>query len=329
MKIKNIIWMIVVLAILALIPTGVLFCQNEKLKDQVAKYAGEQNINYKILSKSLQRAETKIAENSDELVVFADQNGINIQAVEEDLESLNGRLEAVAVTESKTFNVTHNHYPSDSNTPSEIEVPVCKEDGRPIDIHGYTKRIETRELIDSNGMRVADVSFSAAQKEPWSSKVYGIEYKINNTIGRSPAGKIILTTELLAQNPQAQPEQTFRIEGVDSRVLQAPPLPPTFDWWDPTVYLLATPGVEVYKAPEFSASLSLGFSIFSYGDDWNFLGISAGYDAFQNAFRASLFPFLYNVGGPLPFFQDLWIGLDVGLSHEANVSIGLIIGTRL
>lgn len=329
MELKNVLWIGGVVIALALIPSAVLFYQNQVLKEQVARYAGDLDINHKALTKSLQRAETKIASTNEELSIFAEQNDINLAAVEEDLKSIGGRLEAVASTKAKTITVVHNHYPSDSTTPSEIEVPICKQDGRPIDVHGYTKRIETKELSDSNGMRVADVSFSAAQKRPWSSKVYGLNYNILNTIGRGEKGQFILSTELTVENPEAQPGKTFRIEGVESRVIQAPPPPPEFDWWSPALYLAAQLALEVHKEIDFSASISLGFSIFSYGRDWRFLGVSIGYDAFQNAFRASLIPALYNVGSPLPVLDDLWLGLDVGISHEANVSVGLVIGTRL
>jgi len=329
LKIKTVLWIVSVAIILALIPAGILFYQNQRLKDQVSQYAGEQNINYKALTESLQRAETKQARSNKELTIFAEQNGINIKAVEQDLQNLDGRLEAVASTKAKTTTVVHNHYPSDSTTSSEIEVPTCKQDGRPIDIYGYTKRIETKELTDSNGMRVADVSFSAAQKRPWSSKVYSLEYNALSTIGRGTNNQLILSTELTVENPETQPGKIFRIKGVESRVIQAPEPGPTFDWWDPALLLLTIPALIAYPKIDFSASLSLGFSVWSYGRDWRVLGITAGYDAFQNAFRASLVPFLYNIGEPLPLLSSLYIFLDIGISSQADVSIGLGIGTRL
>lgn len=329
MKARHTIWIVAVAVILALIPAGVLFYQKQQLKIQLAEYAGQKNVDYQALTDSLQRAETKIARTEEELAAFADQYGVDFDTILEDHRELGARVEAVGASEARTTTVVHNHYPSDSSNPSDIEVPTCEEDGRPIDVHGYTKRVETRRLEDSNGMVVADVSFSAARERPWSSRVYGVRYRILNTVGRGAGGQVILTTELTAENPEAQPGETFRIEGVESRVLQAPEPGPEFRWWDPAVYLLAQPALVVYDEVAFSASLSIGFSVFSYGENWRFLGITAGYDAFQNAFRASLVPVLYNVGGPLPFLSDLWIGLDVGISHESDVSVGLVIGTRL
>ena len=87
--------------------------------------------------------------------------------------------------------------------------------------------------------------------------------------------------------------------------------------------------LEVHPGLEFSAGVSLGFSVWSYGDDWRFLGITAGYDAFQNEFRASLIPVLYNVGGPIPFLRDLWLFADVGVSHTGSVSVGIGLATTM
>jgi hypothetical protein len=329
MKTRTLIIIGGIVVLLSLIPAAVLFLQNRALKGQLQEYAGDQAVTNRALTESLQRAETRIARANIELEAFAEEHDIDLERIREDLESIGGRLEAIAETESATETVIVTNRPSDHSSQTNQEVPTCEENGRPIDTHGYTRTVETRELLDSNGMRIADVSFSAAQESPWSSKVYGIRYRILNTIGRRDDGRLILTTELIAENPEAQPGETFRIDGVESRVLQAPQPAPQFRWWDPSLYLIAQLSLIVYKEIDFSASISLGFSVFSYGNAWRFLGVSAGYDAFQNTFRASLIPFLYNVGDPLPFLSDLWLFPDIGIDHNGSVSIGFAIGTRL
>lgn len=289
----------------------------------------EVQISQKNLSSSLQRAEQRRAEEMHDLYVFAKENGLSLDEIKSDLYQLHARMEAVAITEGKTTTVINKNYYSDNSETTNPEVPSCPEDGRPIDIHGYTKRAETKYLLDSNGMRVADVTFEAALDRPWTTKVYGIRYKILNTVGRTKTGQIILHTELLSENPDAQPGETFRIDAVSSKVLQAPEEPTRFDWWDPKLYLAGLAGVQAYPEVDFSASLALGFSIFSYGEDWRFLGLTAGWDAYQNTFRASFIPLLYNLGGPLYFFSDLFIFLDVGIDTSTSVSISLGIATTL
>jgi hypothetical protein len=122
MKIKTAIWIGGILVALMLVPSSILFYQNQKLKTQVAEYAGQQSIDYKALTKSLQRAETSIAKNVDELNVFGEQQGVDMSRIQKDLRSMDARLVAVASSEAKTTTVVHNHYPSDESTPSEIEV---------------------------------------------------------------------------------------------------------------------------------------------------------------------------------------------------------------
>ncbi len=328
MKLKTALWMGAILVALTLVPAGILFYQNQKLKGQVAEYAGQLDINYKALTKSLQQAETKLAKNDDELDAFAEQRELDLKTIKNNLKSLDAYLVAVASSEAKTSTVVNNHYISNKTTSSEIEVPLCKDDGRPIDIYSYTKNIETTRLEDSNGMVIADVSFSAAQKRPWSSKVFGLSYLINNTIGEGPGGQVILTTELLAENPEVQSGELFRIDGFNSRLLQAPTSPPEFDWWDPSLFLTTQLGLGVYQELQFSAGISVGFSPFSYGN-LKVLGVSIGYDAFNNTFLAALHPILYNVGAHIPLISDLFVSLYCGIDSNTSVSIGIGISTML
>jgi hypothetical protein len=311
-------------AALAFFLISVLILQ-ERQRDQIA----DLEVSHKNLTSSLQRAETERAKEISELYNFAKENGYSLDEIKSDLYQLHAQLEAVATTEAKTTTVINKNYYSDNSQTTNPAVPQCPEDGRPIDVHGYTKRAETKYLHDSNGMRVADVTFEAALDRPWTTKVYGIRYKILNTVGRTKTGQIILHTELLSENPEAEPGKTYRVDAVTSKVIQAPREPTRFDWWDPKLYLAGLAGIQAYPEVDFSASLGLGFSIFSYGEDWRFLGITVAWDAYQNTFRASLVPVLYNLGGPLPFFSDLLLFLDIGADSSASVSVSLGIATTL
>jgi hypothetical protein len=277
------------------------------------------------LTESLQRAATEQA-TKDEIDALADELGLDIGRIKEDLRALGGQIEAIAATRAKTTTIVVNQSPSDTSTPTGEEVPVCEEDGRPIDIHGYTRRTETRRLRDSNGMVIADTSFSAGRENPWDTRVFGIDYLITSTISTDNSGRYILHTELTAASA-AEPEYTYRIPGIESRVLQAPEQI-RFEWWDPSLYLVANLGVGVWPAVEFSAALDLGFSIMSYGD-WRFIGLLAGIDAANMTFHAGFFPFAYNVGSPIPFLSDVWLAPYIGIDHTSEVSVGVGIGTRL
>jgi hypothetical protein len=328
-NIRTILFTVGITIIVCLIPICILFYNNYKLKEVISNNSKESNITYKKLNKSLQRAETKIILKEKELSDLTNRYKLDLEIIRTDLKSVGGELEAVGITEAGTTTIVYNNYSSDKTEPIESEVTICKEDGRPIDVHEYTRKIESKKLLDSNGIRVADVSFSASNKNPWSTKVHGLRYRILNTIGRGAQNKIILYTELQIENPEIQPEKVFRIEGIESRILQMPNSENEFNWWDPAIYLIAQLGLNVYNEINFSASLSLGLSIFSYGNDLRFLGITVGYDAFQNKFRVSFVPVLYNIGGPIPFLSDLYLGLDIGTSFTNDLSISFLISTKI
>lgn len=328
-SLKTLIWVGGIVFILSLIPSGILFYQNYSLRKQNEVLANQTKISYKTVSDSIQRAESRLVSSQEELTKFAAKNNLDIEAIKRDVNSLGARLEAVAVTEAKTTTIIRNNYYSDETEPSQVQVPECPEDGRPIDIHGYTKNVETTNLTDSNGMRIADVSFTAAKNPPWSSKIYGIRYKILNTASRDRQGKLILYTELQASNEEAQPGRIFKVPGTSSELVEIPPSSPGWDWWNPYLYLTSNLSLGVWPNIEFSASFGIGFSIWSYRSMWRFLGITAGYDAYQNSFRASLIPVLVNIGDPLPFFSDLWIYLDVGIDTNSLLTVGLGISTAI
>jgi hypothetical protein len=310
------------------IPIALLSIQNCQLKDQNSHLVDDLIIGQKSLTDSLQRAESKIVTTQEDLSLFAEKNELDIEAIRADLHTLDATLAAVAVTEGGTTTIVKNYYKSTDSTPSDTEVPKCKEDGRPIDVWGHTQKVQSIDLEDSNGMKIAKTSFEAAKETPWSSKVYGIRYKVLNSVGRQRNGRLILHTELTAENPEAQPGETFRIKGISSEMLELPAPRTAFDWWDPFLYLIANIGVEVRPEVDLTASFALGFSIMSYGD-WRFVGITAGYDAYQNNLRASLIPVLYNLGSPIPFLSDLWVFLDLGWSPVEQVSVGFGIATTI
>jgi hypothetical protein len=327
MKTKTILITSGIFLVILLTVFGIMFWRIQDLKQTNIQLSGELNVSAEKLSKSLQRAETKITSNKDELERFAETNKLDIDKIKDDLASLNANLEAISTTLAKTKTVNNYYSVSDKQSKSKNKVPECPIDGRPIDIHGYTKSTQHRHLDDSNGMRVADVAFDASSKRPWSSTVYGLRYRINSSIGRTSKGTITLHSELLVENPEISPGEYFSIEGVESRVLQVPEAA-KFDAWDPGIYLSIGLGVGVWSEIEFSAVLSLGFSIMSYGD-WRFIGLTAGLDASNMTFMASFFPFAYNIGEPIPLLSDLWIFPYIGIDHTSEISIGIGLATLL
>jgi len=329
LKIKHLVIACVVVGGVCLIPAGLLFWQVYVLKGENAALASQLDITSTAITESLQRAETQLTKNSRDLESFAEQNHINLEKVKDDLNSLGARLEAVSTAVAKTATTQQSNQGSSSTSPNPdaSTVPVCPDSNDPIDVHGYTQEIQEYRLNNDDGMTIADVEFDASNDHPWSSSVYGVNYFINTTVGRMDDGRLVLHSELLTENPEVQPGEYFRVEGVVSKVVQLEE-PTEFQPWDPHLYLMAQFGVGVWPNIEFSASLALGFSVMTYGD-WSFIGIGAGFDGVNMSFIASFFPFSYNIGGPLPFLCDLHLFPFVSIDHRSEVAVGIGISTRL
>jgi len=286
---------------------------------------------HEFLTETLQRASSSKVDSERELLSLAEDNQIDISLIQRDLRSLGAKLEAIAVTTTGTKTLQKTKRPSDESTPRPdlpTDPPVlCKEDGRPIDVHGYTLRSESIYLEDSLGMKVGKASFLANQATPWSTRTYGLQYKIVNAISKGPRDSLHLHTELFIENPEAHPGASFAIPGISSSLVQVKRRP-SFSWRDPRLTLGIGGGIGVHPTFQGTAQAYLGFSFLSYGS-FRFLALSGGFDFINNTAIFSLAPFSYNIGDPLPLLSDLWLSPAVGVDHTGEISVSILLGTTL
>jgi hypothetical protein len=306
------------------------FCwQLSALKNENSRLREEYNLQSQKITESIIRSETKRVRDSSDLEEFIKSNGTNISKVKEDLKNLGARMLSTTTTTAETKNI-YNYYVKSDKGPeitSKNKVPECKGDGRPIDLHGYTREVQHHNVDDSNGMRLAQVSFDASSKRPWSETVYKIRYKTNSVTSKTNNGTIVVHTQMLASNEKIQPGKVFELEVVDSTTLQTEEKP-RFKFFDPGLYLSLNAGIIVWNKLGFSLPINLNFSLMSYGE-WKFLAVGIGLDTFEKSFDAQLIPFLYNIGDPIPLLTNLYIYPYVGVDHRVNTSIGLGLGVRL
>lgn len=292
---------------------------NQNLENQIGVAQRE-------ITNSIRRAETKTASRS-ELQKFAEESRLDVQEIKEDLNKLGAALDAVASTIAQTKSINRENLPSSNTTPTQAEPERCPENNKLIDIHQYTKNRQHRQLNDENEMRVADVTFDASNENPWSYRVYGITYTINSALSEDRQGRMILHSELLAENSEVEPGRHFRIRSVESNLLQVENKP-EFNLWDPAVYLSISSGINAWPEVEFSAAMNLNFSVMSYGT-WRFIGLGAGFDGVNNTFQASFFPFSYNIAEHMPVVTNIHLFPYISVNHRSTVGAGIGIGVRL
>lgn len=318
---------IIVLALSLVVAMGLMLWQVKSLENRQEELIREIGVSEKSITKSLHRASSKTVENSEQLEQFAEENKLDINEVKEDIRRLGAKLEAVSSTIAETKSVVHIKQISDSTTQTKNEPVLCPDSGELIDQHEYTKAIQHRFIEDENKMRVADVSFDASSRTPWTDKVYGIRYIINSSLSRDRSNNLVLHSELLSENPEVQPGEFFRIETVQSNLLQVEQKP-EFRLWDPAIYLSISAGINFWPQVQFSATMNLGVSVMSYGA-WRFIGLNAGFDGANNTFQASFFPFTYNIAEHMPVVSNIYLFPYIGINHQNTVGAGIGLGVRL
>jgi len=320
----------VLLLFLLLGITG-LIVQYSRLKGQLTDFQEDQHISYSKLTDSIQRGDTERVRTEEDLTKFLEKSGTDSKKILQDIQGLDARLLGISSSKSSTKTIVIGKKASDETKNISGEISLCPENNIPLDTYEYTKRIETKHIEDSNGMRIADTSFRASEKNPWELKVYGIDYTVNNVVSKTKTGQLVIHSELLARNSEISGDKIFYISGVSARTLQLPDEVEAshFDWWSPHLLLGGTIGVGVYPRIDLTVSLSLSITIWSYGYQWRFLGISAAFDPYQKSFRAALIPLMYNLGRRDSFISDFWIFPDVGIDSNGLVSVSIGIATSL
>lgn len=334
-RFNSITTMVGVLLILGLIVVGYfgwkkLTSENARLQSQITEF--------KQLTETLVRSSNKWVTKSDlesqtkDLLTKED-----FKALENDLDDLDARLTAVGRTIGSVKRKVASLEKSDSEGPENPKVVKC-DDGRLIDVHGYTKRPQIKELKDSKEAPVADVKFDASKGKPWSYDVHRRDHKLVTVVGKRESGQLTFHHKLEYSIPSKDSKKWYSIDLMSSDYMQVP-LKSKMFWFNPILDLNFFAGGKVYEFVNgpgnpgniISIGVDIGLSLSSYGetraDSWfRLFRIGAGYNAERRAAHFSFAPFAFNLGKPLPLFTNLYLtpqlGLDTGGGMTVNLGIG-------
>ena len=249
-------------------------------------------------------------------------------ALEKDLRKLNAKLVAVGKTIGTVEGKITSLEKSDKEG-KENKVEKC-EDGRIVDVHGYTKHEQIKELKDSNNAPVAKVKFNAAERKPWSYEIYKRNYYITTVVGRKSSGQLTFHHTLKYRIF----DKSYPVSLMSSKYVQLP-RSNGFFWWNPKLDLGVFGGGVVYGGGDlFSFGGEFGFSLSSYGATkvdsiWRFFRFGIGYDAERHTARFSLAPVMFNLGRTLPLLTNLYIIPQLGFDTDGGLSVGLGFGVQL
>jgi hypothetical protein len=307
--------------------------KNEKLRNEV--------VQFKQLTESLVRSSTKWAtkdELEDDLKNLLTKDDLAL--LRKDLDKLDSRLTAVGRTVGVVSRKVSELEASDKEGNETPPVMICEETGDPIDVHGYTKKVQIKELTDSNSAPVAKTEFDASKEKPWKYEVYEKEYKLTTVVGEKDSGQLTFHHQLKYSVPSINPEKHYPINLLASDYKQIPSKSKWF-WFNPKLDVNFIVGGMVHKFAEgpghpnniFSMGVDLGVSLSSYGetkiDSWfRLFRFGLGYNAERQAGTISFAPFSFNVGKPLPLLTNLYFAPQIGVDTGGGITVNMGIGPQ-
>jgi len=326
----------VIVSILLVIAVGGilknLMDENTKLRTEVTEF--------KQLTENLVRASTKWATKDDldaklkNMLTKEDRD-----ALQRDLDSLKASLVAVGKTIGSLGKKVSELEASTSEGPQNPDIVEC-DDGRLVDVHGYTKAAQVKEITDANTAPLASVSFDASKEKPWKYSVYERKFHLSTAVGKQENGQFAFYHTLDYEVPEKSGSK-YRISLTSSEYLQLPQERRMF-WWNPVLDAGLFAGANIHSFAfgpgrsdgvfSFGAELGLSFSSYGYtkvDSLWRFFRVGLGYDAERRTGHLSFAPALFNVGDPLPLLTNLWLYPYVGLDSGGGVLVGAGIGFQL
>jgi len=308
-----------------------LIDENAKLQNEV--------VEFKKITEILVRSSTKWATKSDLETDLKDMmTKQDLKELRKDLDKLDSRLIAVGRTVGAVNRKVAKLEASDSEGTETPPVKICEETGDSIDVHGYTKKIQVKELKDSNTASIAKAEFDASKKKPWNYEVYGKEYRLSTVVGRKESGQMTFHHQLRYSIPSKDPNKLYPVNILSSEYKQIPDKSGWF-WLNPRLDVNFIVGGMVYKFANgfgrsdniLSMGADVGISLSSYGptkvDSWfRMFRFGLGYNIERQAGSLSFAPFAFNLGKPLPLLTNLYltpqIAIDTGGGLTVNIGIG-------
>ena len=335
--IKTIIGIIVSIFIIGLIIIGYfsyksIINNNFLLQNEVVKF--------KKLTEDLIRSNTEWVKRKDiekELKNLMTKE--DLKKVKEDLKKLNSNLNAIGktigVVEGKVSQLENSDAEGDETSPVEI----CKETGKAIDIHGYTKKVQIKKIKDINSASIASVEFDASKKAPWNYEVFRKEYKLITILGKKESGQLTFHHQLQYSIPSIS-NKFYPINILSSEYKQVPEKNEWF-WLNPVLDANFFIGGMFYKIGNgfgrtdniLSMGVDVGLSLSSYGTNkvdslFRLFRFGLGYNIERRAGTLSFSPITFNIGKPLPLLTNLYFSPQISIDTAGGLILNAGIGPQ-
>lgn len=266
--------------------------------------------------------------SKSDLDAFAKQTGVNLAAIQSDLNSLNATVSGVNQIAVNSGGEKQSGIGSTSTTP-DVTKPATTPSTN-TDPFGYQSNVQNLSLNEPFGgtqVPIGSVSFDASQKAPWSVNQFPRTYSVTNVLGTDPTGKQYIVNKFNINTNGKDYPITITNAKFEQQVPTA-----SFSWWNPRLILAATGSINLtHLQGEFAPGVNLG--IMSFGKtksqpDLSILQIGVGYGVISKTAIATIAPINYNIGNLIPghIVDNTYVGPTFQVGANGNLFAGVGVG---
>lgn len=284
-------------------------------------------VEMKQLQDGIVRSEARYVTKED-LEKFAQENNINLEVIKKDLSKLGADIKGINLIIAATPGYNGHGLPSTGTTPRPDPKPdTCSPDGTCPDPFGYMSNAQHLSLVEPFSSTLSipfgEAVFRAWNEKPWDMTVYPRKYAISTVISQDENGERHYAHNKFTIETQGQ---IYEVPISEAKFVEEFP-EPSFHV-NPRLHLGVGGGaiVNPIPAPEFTPSLEV--FVFSYGKtkkiedtQWSLLGIGVGFETQQVLPALIVSPVKYNLGHAIPYIDNLHVGPAVTVDIHGQFSV--------
>lgn len=291
----------------------VVYKQNEIANRQLS--IETQIVKQKELTDNIVRSQNEYA-TKDDIEKFIKTNGLNLRAIQDDLNKLNATLIAVNTITVHSGSQVVNNLPSTGTGSTNTSQNVS-------DVYGYLKKTQLLNIHeDFSGIPVpiGQIGFSAWQQNPWNINISPREYKVTNVIGTDENQRTYVYNKFIVKVDNTDHEVKITSAETKQEYPEA-----KWSWLNPRLFVGADGGINANQIKgEFTPNLNVG--IMSYGKyknqpDFSILQVGVGFGTVSQKPQIVITPVAYNIGKHIPLMNNTYVAPSLQIGTNGNISI--------
>lgn len=279
-------------------------------------------VQQKELLDNISRAQAQYVSKED-LEKYAKDQNINLDVIKKDLETLNAQVKAINTIVAVSQSQNNTNVPSTGTTPHPNDPNAVDPKTDPYGYLTNTQHLELNEKFSNVTIPFGTVSFSAFREKPWDLSVNERKYALTSVLAMDQDGRHFSYSKLAITSGG----KTYPVKIDYNQFLEEYP-EAKMHWWNPHLFLQAAGGIGISQLPikgEFTPGVAVG--IMSYGKtkvnpDLSILQVGVGYGTVNRTLEFTVSPIQYNFGRHIPLMANTYGGPVLQVNTQGNVTVG-------